>query len=174
MRGAFYTGRYRNIFAELGRSEAEVQERIESAFETLFFGGEDERIYHECGKDMGYLVDTGNNDVRTEGQSYGMMIAVQMNRKDIFDRIWKWTRTYMYLDKGDYKGYFGWSARLDGKLNSTDPHPTAKNILPWRSCLQAGGGATVRGYSTIPLKPGIYCVKWCIKRRTRCLTRIQS
>lgn len=129
MRGAFYTGRYRNIFAELGRSEAEVQERIESAFETLFFGGEDERIYHECGKDMGYLVDTGNNDVRTEGQSYGMMIAVQMNRKDIFDRIWKWTRTYMYLDKGDYKGYFGWSARLDGKLNSNGPAPDGEEYF---------------------------------------------
>ena len=30
---------------------------------------------------MGYMEDTGNHDVRTEGMSYGMMVCVQMNRK---------------------------------------------------------------------------------------------
>ena len=27
---------------------------------------------------MGYLEDTGNNDARTEGMSYGMMMCVQL------------------------------------------------------------------------------------------------
>lgn len=129
MQSAFYTGEYRNLFTEFGYCEADVRKRIASAFETLFFGGEDERIYHEVGSDMGYIVDTGNNDVRTEGQGYGMMIAVQMDRKDIFDRVWKWTRTYMYLDKGNYKGYFGWSAQLNGRRNSEGPAPDGEEYF---------------------------------------------
>ncbi len=126
---AFNTGKYTNLLAEFGYSEAEQQKRIASVFETLFFGSEDLRIYYEAGQDMGYLVDTGNMDVRTEGQSYGMMIAVQMDCKDIFDRIWKWTRTYMYLDKGDYRGYFGWSAQPDGVRNSEGPAPDGEEFF---------------------------------------------
>ena len=126
---AFQTAKYSNLFTEYGYSEVEVQQRLNSTFNTLFFGSEDQRIYHESDEDMGYLVDTGNMDVRTEGQSYGMMIAVQMNRKDVFDRIWKWTRTFMYLDKGKYKGYFGWSAQLDGKRNSEGPAPDGEEFF---------------------------------------------
>ncbi len=129
MSNSFQTGNYSNLFAEYGYSKDKVQQRIYSTFNTLFFGSGDQRIYHETGEDMGYLVDTGNMDVRTEGQSYGMMIAVQMDRKDIFDRIWKWTKTYMYLDHGEYKGYFGWSAQLDGKLNFEGPAPDGEEFF---------------------------------------------
>ena len=45
---------------------------------------------------MGYMLDTGNLDARTEGMSYGMMMAVQMDRKDIFDRLWLFSKTFMY------------------------------------------------------------------------------
>ena len=36
---------------------------------------------------MAYVEDTGNHDVRTEGMSYAMMVCVQMNRKEEFDRL---------------------------------------------------------------------------------------
>ncbi|GHV33766.1 hypothetical protein FACS18949_08620 [Clostridia bacterium] len=145
MPNAFKTGEYSNLFAELGYCG--VQSRVDGVFEELFFGGE--RIYHESGSDMGYMVDTGNNDVRTEGQSYGMMIAVQMNRKDVFDRIWKWTRTYMYLDSGDYKGYFGWSARLDGVRNSEGSAPDGEEYFAMALLFAArrwGNGAGIFDY----------------------------
>ncbi|MDZ7835642.1 MAG: glycosyl hydrolase family 8 [Alkalibacterium sp.] len=73
------------------------------------------KFYFKNGEDMGYMVDTGNIDVRTEGQSYGMMLAVQMDRQDNFDRIWKWTETFMRNHEGPFKGYFGWHAFLMGK-----------------------------------------------------------
>lgn len=41
---------------------------------------------------MGYIEDILNNDVRTEGMSYGMMIAVQLDKKTEFDRLWKGRR----------------------------------------------------------------------------------
>lgn len=121
--GAYETGQYRNLFAEyLGKSDAEIQAKIETAFQQLFYGDDtSERVYYPVGSDMAYILDTGNDDVRSEGMSYGMMIAVQMNRKEEFDRIWKWAKTYMYQRDGGYKGYFAWHCKTDGTQLAANP-----------------------------------------------------
>ena len=79
MKGAFYTGQYRNLFKEYGFNESEIEQRLEDAYQTIFYGPEGERFYHEVGEDMAYFEDTGNYDARTEGMSYGMMMCVQRN-----------------------------------------------------------------------------------------------
>jgi oligosaccharide reducing-end xylanase len=38
--------------------------------------------------------------------SYGMMICVQLDMKEQFDRIWKWSKTYMFMSHGFNEGYF--------------------------------------------------------------------
>ena len=81
MAGAYQTGIYRNVFKECGYEETAITERLEQTFETIFYGTEAERFYHEAGDDMAYLEDTGNHDVRTEGMSYGMMVCVQLDKK---------------------------------------------------------------------------------------------
>jgi oligosaccharide reducing-end xylanase len=129
MAGAYYTGNYRNVFAELGYSQEEINERLEDTFQTLFYGSEDQRIYHPVGDDMGYIMDTGNNDARTEGMSYGMMMCVQMNKKEEFDRIWKWTKTYMWMPEGRNAGYFAWSCKTDGTKNSYGPAPDGEEYF---------------------------------------------
>ena len=43
------------------------------------------------------MTDWANNDARTEGMSYGMMIAVQMDKKGEFDALWNWSKTYMLI-----------------------------------------------------------------------------
>jgi oligosaccharide reducing-end xylanase len=53
--------------------------------------------------------------------SYGMMIAVQLDKKAEFDRIWKWAKTYMYQTDGPYKGYFAWHCSTDGKKLASNP-----------------------------------------------------
>ena len=111
--GAFATGNYRNVFAEIGKTEEEIRERLAQIVQTFFYGNEEERIYHEAGSDMGYLEDTGNHDARTEGMSYGMMMCVQLNMQTEFNRIWKWAKTYMYMEQGENEGYFAWSCRTD-------------------------------------------------------------
>lgn len=121
-KGAFYTGVYPNLFHEIGILQEEVDKRIQETFYTMFFDPA-ERIYFEKDENMGYMLDTGNNDVRTEGMSYGMMMAVQMDRKDIFDRLWLFSKTYMYQNTGRYKGYFAWSVTVDGTKNSEGPAP---------------------------------------------------
>ena len=101
---AFYTGEYRDVFRETGKSQEEIEAKVKEAVNIFFYGNDEERIYYETESDMAYLTDTGNNDVRTEGMSYGMMMCVQLNMKKEFDRIWKWTKTYMWMEAGENEG----------------------------------------------------------------------
>lgn len=127
--GAYATGQYRNVFRELGYADEAIRERVQDTWKQLFEGDEETRIYYPVGDDMGYMLDTGNIDVRTEGMSYGMMMAVQMDNKDVFDRLWKWTMTYMFMTDGVHKGYFAWSCQTDGKRNSNGPAPDGEEYF---------------------------------------------
>lgn len=129
MNNSIYKQEYRNVFAEIGISKEAVERKLEAVFLTFFYGSEEERIYHPVGADMGYLVDTGNLDVRTEGMSYGMMLCVQLDKKEEFDRIWKWAKTYMWMDEGENEGYFAWSCALDGTKNAYGPAPDGEEYF---------------------------------------------
>jgi oligosaccharide reducing-end xylanase len=121
--GAFESNEYRNFFGEyLGKSDAEIQAKIDAAWNQLFYGNNDsQRVYYPVGEDMAYIEDIGNSDVRTEGMSYGMMIAVQLDKKEEFDRLWKWTKSYMYQTDGPYQGYFAWHCTTDGQKLDSNP-----------------------------------------------------
>lgn len=127
-KGAFYTGKYPNLFAEIGISQDQIDAKIEDTFNRMFFDSA-EKIYYEKGPDMGYMLDTGNNDARSEGMSYGMMMAVQMDRKDIFDRLWLFSKIYMYQSSGKNRGYFAWSVGTDGTKNFEGPAPDGEEYF---------------------------------------------
>ncbi len=112
--GAFTSQQYPNLFKELlGKSDADIQAKIDTAWKQLFYGDDtQERVYYPVDPDMAYLMDIGNDDVRSEGMSYGMMIAVQLNKKEEFDRLWKWAKTYMYQP---VTGMFAWHCDKTGK-----------------------------------------------------------
>jgi oligosaccharide reducing-end xylanase len=115
--GAYATGRPRNLFAELlGKSDADVQAKIDATWQQLFDGDDQtQRLYYPVGGDMAYLADVGNGDVRSEGMSYGLMIAVQLNKHSEFDRLWKWAKTHMYHADGPRRGTFAWQCSFDGR-----------------------------------------------------------
>ncbi|MEM8534495.1 MAG: CIA30 family protein [Chloroflexota bacterium] len=114
--GAYSTNTYRNLFKEYGYSDTAIQAKVDTAFQQLFYGDdENQRVYYPVGDDMAYIWDVGSNDVRSEGQSYGMMIAVQLDKQEEFDRIWKWTKTYLQHQDGPREGYFAWQATTDGE-----------------------------------------------------------
>jgi len=128
--GAFRSGRYRNLFVEQGHSLAETKAKIEKAFQQLFHGdAATERVYFEAGSNangpLGYVTDWANNDARSEGMSYGMMIAVQLDKKHEFDALWNWSNTYMLITdpKNPNVGYFAWSMNTDGTPRATGPAP---------------------------------------------------
>ena len=115
-KGAFETGQYRNLFVEMGYKQADVDAKLKEVFNDVFRGPN--KVYFEVGDTMGYVSDVKNHDARTEGMSYGMMIAVQFGEKDIFDRLWRWSKKYMQHQDGSRKGYFAWSCKTDGTRNA--------------------------------------------------------
>ncbi len=115
-KGAFETRQYRNLFVETGYRPDAVEKKLKEVFDDVFHGPN--KVYFEVGDSLGYISDIKNHDVRTEGMSYGMMIAVQMGEKDIFDRIWRWSKKYMQHQEGPREGYFAWSCKTDGTRNA--------------------------------------------------------
>ena len=89
-KGAWETGEYRNLFLEAGYKQKEIDVKLAKAYYDVFEGPD--RVYFEVGDLMAYVSDLKNHDARTEGLSYGMMVAVQLNKKDVFDRLWRWTK----------------------------------------------------------------------------------
>ena len=128
--GAFASGHQRNLFAELlGKTNLETQAKLDAAWQQLFYGDDHtQRIYYPVGLDLAYIADIDSKDVRSEGMSYGMMIAVQMGRRAEFDRLWKWANTYMRHASGPGAGYFAWHCGFDGTM--LDPS-TASDGEEW-------------------------------------------
>lgn len=119
---------YRNIFAEAGYSSKEIEQKISGCFNEIFYGKN--KFFHMTeDREMAYLEDTGNHDVRTEGMSYGMMMCVQTGHKEEFDLLWKFARAYMYMDYGRDAGYFAWSVACDGKKNAESPAPDGEEFF---------------------------------------------
>jgi len=105
--GAFNSGKYRNVFLEYGYKKSDIDKKVAKAYYDLFEGPN--KVYFEVGDSMGYVSDIKNKDARTEGLSYGLMVAVQLNKKDVFDRIWRWTNKYLQHHGGARDSYFAWS-----------------------------------------------------------------
>ena len=121
---------YPNQFACIGISDEAVLSRLNECFSTIFFDPENGFYHpHDTDADAACMVDTGNNDARTEGMSYGMMMCVQMNRKDLFDKLWTFSMRYMHLSSGVHQGYFAWSVQLDGKHNAEGPAPDGEEYF---------------------------------------------
>jgi oligosaccharide reducing-end xylanase len=134
--GAYKTHKYRDLFAEQGHAAEEIRAKIEKAFQRLFHGdGQEERIYFETGANengpLAYMTDWANNDARTEGMSYGMMICVELNKKREFDALWNWANTYMLITdpKNPSVGYFAWSMSTDGTPRSTGAAPDGEEYF---------------------------------------------
>lgn len=143
--GAWRSGAYRNLFAEIGKSPEEVAAKINGAFEQLFYGDrESQAVYFPAGRNkngpMAVIKDINNGDVRSEGMSYGMMIAVQLDRKAAFDALWNWAKTYMYHDspKHPARGFFSWSMNPDGTPRDEMPAPDGEEYFATALYFAAG------------------------------------
>jgi oligosaccharide reducing-end xylanase len=134
--GAFATGKYRNLFREDGHSSKQIHAKIDAAYAQLFHGDpQTQAIAFASGSNANgplmYVTDWANHDVRTEGMSYGMMIAVQLGKKGDFDALWNWAKTYMYIadPKHPSYGFFSWSCKIDGTPNEETPAPDGEEYF---------------------------------------------
>lgn len=113
-----------NLFTSLlGKSETEVEARLQQVWNHFFTPADLARyeapgetsVYYETADGLAFIMDTGNNDVRSEGMSYGMMLSVQLDHRKEFDKLWGWAKKYMaYAPGSAWDGYFCWQCRPDG------------------------------------------------------------
>jgi len=143
--GAFVTGKYRNLFVEAGYSPEEVTAKINRIYQHFFRGDPNtQALYYPAGSNtdgpLAYMPDINHKDVRSEGMSYGMMIAVQLNKKVEFDALWNWSKTYMYHDdpKHPTYGFFSWQMRYDGTAMSESPAPDGEEYYAMALYFAAG------------------------------------
>lgn len=121
---AWETGVYRNLFAEFGYAQDKIDAKVNGAFQQLFFGDSaTQRLFRIVPGDttMGFIDAT--DYVLTEGQSYGMMIALQLGRRDVFDKLWKFAKTHMQQKSGDQQGYFAWKVANKAPFTPADVNP---------------------------------------------------
>jgi oligosaccharide reducing-end xylanase len=134
--GAFATAHYRNLFIENGHSAAKVKHKLNQAFMSLFHGdAATQTVYYPAGSNsngpLAFINDVKSRDVRSEGMSYGMMIAVQLNKKAEFDSLWNWAKTFMYHAGTNHPayGYFSWSLQTNGVPNDEMPAPDGEQYF---------------------------------------------
>ena len=154
--GAVVTGHNRNLFAEAGVPKKKVAKKLDAAFQQLFHGDpQTEAIYYAAGSnangELAYVTDVAHHDVRTEGMSYGMTIAVQMGKKAEFDALWNWSKTYMYHAGADHpaRGFFSWSMKTDGTPNDETPAPDGEEYYTMALYFASGrwgNGAGIYNY----------------------------
>ncbi len=134
--GAAQSGIYPNLFAALGYSQADTDAKLARAFDQLFHGdAATHALYVADGRNSegakAYILDVNNNDVRSEGMSYGMMIALQLNKKAQFDALWNWAYSHMYQADPRHPayGYFAWSVSTQGVANDEMPAPDGEEYF---------------------------------------------
>jgi len=140
--GAYSSGMYRNLVSEAGVT-ANIATRLNNTWDQFFTSTDNnKRLYYPAGSnsdgELAYIYDANDNDVRSEGMSYGMMIAVQMDKQPAFDALWNWSKTYMQQSSGDYQDYFAWHCRTDGTKIDQNPAPDGEEYLAMSLLFAAG------------------------------------
>jgi oligosaccharide reducing-end xylanase len=103
---------YANLFVTVsGKTQAESDQKVATAWSTLFNPNGSGTIYFDGpGVDESYVKDIFNDDVRSEGMSYGMIAAVQLDHQTEFDRLWTWVKNHMANGTGEIR----WSCQDSG------------------------------------------------------------
>lgn len=138
----------KNTFLDYGYTEEEVENRVNETFYDVFEGMN--RFFFDGLRETSYFMDTGNCDARTEGMSYGMLMCVLMDKKDYFDRMWKFAQEFMYMDEGFLRGYFAWSVAPDGRKNAYGPAPDGEEFFAmalFLAGLKWGDGEGIYNYT---------------------------
>ncbi len=124
---------YPNLFVTLsGHTQEESDSKVANAWSSLFNPSGSGTIYYNGpGSDESYVQDIWNNDVRSEGMSYGMMAAVQLDHQTEFDRLWTWVRNHMAQGcTGDVcTGEIAWSCTTSGSKKSNGGAPDGEEYM---------------------------------------------
>jgi len=115
---------YPNPFRdELGKADADIQLKIDDAFAQLYHGDPlTQAIFVVDSADQAHIQDFFHGDTRTEGLGWGMVIAVELDKRDDFDDLWRFSKAERQFTTGAAAGYFRSSCDTEsGPAPCTDP-----------------------------------------------------
>lgn len=116
-----YPNAYRDV---LGWEPSEIRARLSSAFSKLIVDGDPntESIYTDLNNGRAVIRDIlHDNQARTEGMGVGMLVAVMLNRQDVFDRLWRYAKAELEIKSGPLAGYFNSYCDAHAADTSDDP-----------------------------------------------------
>jgi len=98
---------YPNAFRDLlGKSDSDIATKISDVFDQLFHGDpSNQAIFVPTGTDQAYILDVLHDEIRTEGIGLGMIITVELDKRDEFDQLWRYAKSIQITD-GSSQGYF--------------------------------------------------------------------
>lgn len=109
---------------------SEVNARLNAAFRQLFFGDPyNEAVFVELADGTGYVKDVANGDVRTDSMAYGMLTTVQLDQREVFDKLWAWTKNHMMSPSGSTKGLLRWKCSTSGALCTNAAATDSSSII---------------------------------------------
>lgn len=166
--GAVASGTYRNMFREANPqlTEQNVTDKLDAAWNRYFSSPNTRtQLYYPVkssnDKPMAQIRNVApgsdNQDVRSEGMSYGMMLAVQLDHQAEFNALWNFAYTKMRHTSGERAGYFRWRVKFDGSdptpgtVNSLNPAPDGEECLAMALFFASGrwgNGAGIYNYRT--------------------------
>jgi oligosaccharide reducing-end xylanase len=123
---------YPNPFKEINKTDKEIADKIAATWNQLFYGDPGlEAIYVPVGADQAYIQDTLHQDIRTEGIGLAMMIAVELDKRAEFDRLWTWANEVRKQKAGPRRGYFESrcdTATMTATMPCDDPYGHAQMV----------------------------------------------
>jgi len=123
--GAWSTGVYRNLFAERGHSAAEIDAKIDGAFHQLFFGDSATQSIYRVQADTSLALIESAGLTTSPDMGAAMLVAVMMDRPEVFQKLWKFAKNQMQNTIGDRQGYFAWQVETTPPYTPLDLNPSS-------------------------------------------------
>jgi oligosaccharide reducing-end xylanase len=110
-----------------------IDKRVEDTFQQLFHGDPDtQAIYYttadgcadpSLADNEACIRDILHDDTRSEGMSLGMLIAVELDHREEFDRLWNYAKRVVRYSTGPNTGYFrSFCDTSSGSMGCVDPY----------------------------------------------------
>jgi oligosaccharide reducing-end xylanase len=111
---------YNNLFISLlGETQTASDAKLAAAWGQLFNPSNANTIFYTGpGTGEAYVEDIADNAVRSEGQSYGMMIALQLNYQTEFDELWTFVENHMWQGS-----IIAWQTNTSGAVTGSGGAP---------------------------------------------------
>jgi len=100
---------YPNAFRALNYTDAQIADKIATMFAQLFYGtpADQQAIYFPMGADEAVIEDIlHGKEIRTEGMGLAMMITVELDKREEFDKLWRYADAKLRVTTGPNAGYF--------------------------------------------------------------------